>query len=91
MWLQMSVFEPPITAALCMELRVALDCSPSSLSTPARRSEIAAILAAGIVRMKSRSAIPDSESINDQPELPTACLEVSSESVLSVTNVVNDQ
>ncbi len=41
--------------------------------------------------MKSRMAILDSE-IDDEPaELPTACLEVSSESVLSVTNVVNDQ
>jgi hypothetical protein len=64
---------------------------PSSLSAPARRSEIAAILAAGIVRMKSRVAIPDSEFADDQADLPTACLEVSSESVLSVTNVVNDQ
>jgi hypothetical protein len=64
---------------------------PSSLSAPARRSEIAAILAAGIVRMKSRVAIPDSEIDDDPEELPTACLEVSSESVLSVTNVVNDQ
>jgi hypothetical protein len=64
---------------------------PSSLSTSARRSEIAAILAAGIVRLKSRVAIPDSEIANDPEVLPTACLEVSSESVLSVTNVVNDQ
>jgi hypothetical protein len=64
---------------------------PSSLSAPARRSEIAAILAAGIVRMKSRVAIPDSEFVGDPAELPTACLELSSESVLSVTNVVNDQ
>jgi hypothetical protein len=64
---------------------------PSSLSAPARRSEIAAILAAGIVRMKSRVAIPDSEIANDPELLPAACLEVSSESVLSVTNVVNDQ
>jgi len=64
---------------------------PSSLSGPARRSEIAAILAAGIVRMKSRMAILDSEIDNDPAELPTACLEVSPESVLSVTNVVNDQ
>jgi len=64
---------------------------PSSLSAPARRSEIAAILAAGIVRMKSRVAIPDSEIDDDPAELPTACLEVPSESVLSVTNVVNDQ
>jgi hypothetical protein len=61
------------------------------MSARARRSEIAAILAAGIVRMKSRVAIPDSEIVNDPAELPAARLEVSSESVLSVTNVVNDQ
>jgi hypothetical protein len=65
--------------------------SPSSLSALARRSEIAAILAAGIVRMKSRMAILDSEIDDDPAELPAACLELSSESVLSVTNVVNDQ
>jgi hypothetical protein len=41
--------------------------------------------------MKSRAAFPDSEINDDAAELPTACLEVSSESVLSVTNVVNDQ
>jgi hypothetical protein len=41
--------------------------------------------------MKSRVAIPDSEFVGDPAELPTACLELSSESVLSVTNVVNDQ
>ncbi len=64
---------------------------PSSLSAPARRSEIASILAAVIVRMKSRVAIHDSEFADEPVELPTACLEVSSESVLSVTNVVNDQ
>jgi len=64
---------------------------PSSLSGPARRSEIAAILAAGIVRMKSRTAIQDSEILDDPQELPVSSLEVSSESVLSVTNVVNDK
>lgn len=64
---------------------------PSFLSAPARRSEIAGILAAGIVRMKSRVAIADPEIDDGPAELPTACLEVSSESVLSVTNVVNDQ
>jgi len=64
---------------------------PSSLSAPARRSQIAAILAAGIVRMNSRVAIPDSEIADVPPGMPAACLEVSSESVLSVTNVVNDQ
>jgi len=61
------------------------------LSGPARRSEIAAILAAGIVRMKSRTAIQDSEILDDPQELPVSSLEVSSESVLSVTNVVNDK
>ncbi|MBN8604643.1 MAG: hypothetical protein J0M26_26815 [Planctomycetes bacterium] len=64
---------------------------PSSLSGPARRSEIAVILAAGIVRMKSRMVILDSEIDDDPTELPTACLEVSLESVLSVSDVVNDQ
>jgi hypothetical protein len=64
---------------------------PSSLSAPARRSEIAAILAAGIVRMKSRLAILDSEFADHPQELPPACLELSPESVLSVTNEVNDQ
>jgi hypothetical protein len=64
---------------------------PSSLPAPARRSEIAAILAAGIVRLKSRVAIPDLEFADDPEVLPAGCLEVSSESVLSVTNVVNDQ
>ena len=76
-------------AALSMEVRVALDCSP--FFTVRAGSAIAAILAAGIVRMKSRVAIPDSEFADHLEELPTACLEVSSESVLSVTNVVNDQ
>ncbi len=64
---------------------------PSSLSGLARRSEIAAILASGIVRMKSRIAIQDSEILDDPQKLPVSSLEVSSESVLSVTNVVNDQ
>jgi hypothetical protein len=41
--------------------------------------------------MKSRVAILDSEIHDDPEELPTAYLEVSPESVLSVTNVVNDQ
>jgi hypothetical protein len=41
--------------------------------------------------MKSRVAIPDSEIANFPEVLPTACLELSPESVLSVTNVVNDQ
>ena len=63
---------------------------PSSLSLAARRSEIAAILAAGIVRLKSRSAIVASDQSENSLELPTACLELPSKNVLSVTNVVND-
>ena len=61
------------------------------MSPTARRSEIAAILAAGIVRLKSRLAIPDLVDSDKSLELTEACLELSSESVLSVTNVVNDR
>jgi hypothetical protein len=41
--------------------------------------------------MKSRLAIHDPEIANDSHKSTATCLEVSSESVLSVTNVVNDQ
>jgi len=41
--------------------------------------------------MKSRLALPDSENADDSADFPAACLELSPESVLSVTNVVNDQ
>jgi len=61
------------------------------MSASARRSEVAAILAAGIVRMKSRVAISnldDSEVLSESAE---TCLELPRESVLSVTNVVNDE
>jgi hypothetical protein len=61
------------------------------LSAPARRSEIAAILAAGIVRMKSRVTMQESKNVEFPAELSETCLDVSTESVLSVTNVVNDQ
>lgn len=63
----------------------------SSLSGLARRAEIAAILAAGIVRMKSRVTMQEYKNVDFPAELPETCLELSSESVLSVTNVVNDQ
>ena len=91
MWLRVSVTKPRILAAEHMEVRVLISTDPpSSLSPAARRSEIAIILAAGIVRLKSRTAIVAPEQSEDSLELPTACLEVSSKSVLSVTNVVND-
>jgi len=41
--------------------------------------------------MKSRLAIRDPEIANDPYKSPPACLELSPESVLSMTNVVNDQ
>ena len=87
----MSVSKPLILAAEYMEVRVLISTDPpSSLSPVARRSEIAAILAAGIVRLKSRSAIVALDQSENSLELPTACLDVPSKSVLSVTNVVND-
>ena len=85
----MFVSRPLVAAALFMEVRVMISTdSPSSLSPAARRAEIAAILAAGIVRLKSRAVL----AILEQPEeTPETCLEVPPESVLSVTNVVNNQ
>jgi hypothetical protein len=50
------------------------------MSAPDRRSEIAAILAAGIVRMKSRVAILEAEIDGDPAEMPAA------QSVVSITN-----
>ena len=65
--------------------------SPVSMSPAARRSEIATILAAGIVRLKSRAAIPNLDHFEDSSESPGTYLELPLESVLSVTNVVNDE
>ena len=87
----MSVSRPLTLAAEHMEVRVLISTDPpSSLSPVARRSEIAGILAAGIVRMKSRSAIVAPDQSENSLELPTACLELPVKDVLSVTNVVND-
>ena len=75
-----------------MEVRVLISSdTPSTMSPMARRLEIAAILAAGILRLKSRVAIPDLDDSDKSLELPEACLEFPSESALSVTNVVNDR
>jgi len=66
------------------QLRQADD--PGLISPEARRQEIAAIFAAGIRRLHSRSAIHgEVASVEISPESETACLEVSPESVLSVT------
>lgn len=56
------------------------------LSPEARRHEIAAILAAGILRLHSRSAIHSEVPTPEiSPESRSACLEVSPECVLTVT------
>ena len=87
----MSVSKPLILAAEHTEVRVLISIDPpSTLSPVARRSEIAAILAAGIVRLKSRSAIVAPKQSENSLDLSTACLELPSKRVLSVTNVVND-
>ena len=88
----MFVSKPLITAELPTEVRVIVSSdTPSTMSPTARRSEIAAIFAAGIVRLKSRLAIPDLVDSDKSLELTEACLALPSESVLSVTNVVNDR
>jgi len=88
----MFVSKPLITAKLPTEVRVFVSSDTSSTMSPtARRSEIAAILAAGVVRHKSRVAIADLVDSDKSWELSKTCLELPSESVLSVTNVVNDR
>ena len=87
----MSVSKPLMFAAEHMAVRLSISTDPpSTLSPTARRSEIAAILAAGIVRLKSRSSIVAPNQSENSLELSTACLELPLKSVLSVTNVVND-
>lgn len=60
-----------------------------SLLTPdERRSEVASILAAGILRLSARAALPGDAPEVPAPENPaqsaSSCLEVSDETVLSV-------
>ncbi len=78
-------------AALSMEVRVALVCSP--FFTVRAGSAIGNRCNSGGRHRSDEIACGDCRfRIDDDPaELPTACLEVSPESVLSVTNVVNDQ
>jgi hypothetical protein len=57
---------------------------PSSLAPDARRSEVASILAAGILRLHAHMAIPGDVPPEISPNSATACLEVPAETVLSV-------
>ncbi len=57
---------------------------PTSLAPEARRSEVASILAAGILRLHARVAIPGDIPPEISPDSATECLEVPAETVLSV-------
>jgi hypothetical protein len=57
----------------------------SSWAPDARRLEVASILAAGILRLHARVAIPgDVPAPEISPDSATTCLEVPAETVLSV-------
>lgn len=63
---------------------------PSRLTPDERLSEVAGILAAGILRLRARAALPDKPGDSDGPENPgergVSCLEVPEETVLSVNH-----
>lgn len=58
---------------------------PPFLTAEQRLSELAAILAAGILRLRVRAALPDAESVVEfPPNSGAACLDVPAKTVLSV-------
>ncbi len=60
---------------------------PSTLTPDKRRSEVASILAAGILRLHARVAIPgDAPPAEISPDSAAERLEVPTETVLSVIN-----
>ena len=63
---------------------------PSSLTPDQRLAEVASILAAGILRLDARAAMPDDVAgqvaLANPPESASSCLEVSDETVLSGHN-----
>jgi hypothetical protein len=64
--------------------------NPSRLTPDERLSEVAGILAAGILRLRARAALPEEPGDSDDPEnrdeRGVSCLEVSAETVLSVNH-----
>lgn len=61
------------------------DCADSArLSSDARLGEIAAILAAGILRLRQRAALPTTKTLENPPKQPQKGLELSPETRLSV-------
>ena len=61
---------------------------PAAMTVDERLREVAAILAAGILRLRSRAALPadpgQRPGEKNLPEFDQDCLEVSAETVLSV-------
>lgn len=61
---------------------------PAHMTADERLREVAAILAAGVLRLHSRAALPDDSNRNSGPESPPDaepnCLEVPGETVLTV-------
>ena len=58
---------------------------PAFLTAEQRLSGLAAILAAGILRLRARAALPDAESVAEISAKPVpACLDVPAKTVLSV-------
>jgi len=58
------------------------DAAP--LTSDERLREVASILAAGVLRLRQRAALPTDDAKKKPVELPAAGLEVSGETVLSV-------
>lgn len=61
-----------------------LDDDAAPTSPAERRMAIAKILAAGILRLRQRAALPPESAANESPESGQDCLEVPAETVLSV-------
>jgi hypothetical protein len=59
----------------------------SFLTPVERRSEVASILAAGVLRLRARAALPDADPAPEKSqESGLTCLEIPDETVLSVHN-----
>ena len=54
------------------------------LAPDERHSEVASILAVGLLRLRQRAALPTDNAQKDSPELSGAGLELSAETVLTV-------
>jgi hypothetical protein len=58
---------------------------PAFLTAEQRLSELAAILAAGVLRLRASAALPDTESrAENPPNSGATCLDVTAKTVLSV-------